>query len=72
MSRLRPYTELGLRRLPCHRCGAWPSVSQWQACADGNVYRPLCRECDVELNELLLRWVGDPTGPAKMAAYRAG
>ena len=71
MARTRPYTELGLRRLPCSRCGARPSYGQWSGCADDNRYRPLCRPCDEELNEMVMRWWGDPDADAKMESYRA-
>jgi hypothetical protein len=67
--RTKPYTERGIRRMPCFRCSA-PSAEQWQICADSRVFRPCCVPCDVELNELVLRWAGDPDVDAKMAAYR--
>lgn len=72
MSRLRrrPYTQIGIRRVPCFRCGK-PSRFQWQVCADGNRFRGLCSGCDVALNDLVLRWMGDPDADAKLAAYRA-
>ena len=43
------------------------------ACSDGNIYRPLCKECDIELNGVVLWWMGFPGEEieAKMAAYRA-
>ena len=66
--RLAPYTEIGLRRLSCIRCGK-PATTQWQVCADGNVYRPLCRGCDVELNAMVLEWMGDGDVGEKMAKY---
>lgn len=66
--RSQPYTEAGVRRLPCVRCGA-PAVHQWQVCADGRLYRPVCTACDVDLNALVLRWAGDPDAEAKIAAY---
>lgn len=68
--RKKPYTEAGIRRVPCRRCGD-PSRYQWQVCADGNVYRGLCLACDVALNELVLRWASDPDADAKIASYRA-
>lgn len=68
--RRTPYTEKGIRRIPCARCGS-PSRYQWQICADGNVYRGLCVACDVALNEMVLLWVGDPLADAKMEAYRS-
>jgi hypothetical protein len=67
--RTKPYTDRGISRVPCRRCGA-PSRYQWQICADHRVFRAICSDCDVELNELVLRWVGDPEAEEKMAAYR--
>lgn len=54
--RTKPYTQTGIRRIPCKRCGN-PSVHQWQICADNNVYRGLCMRCDIALNALVLRWM---------------
>lgn len=68
--RRAPYTDRGIRRLPCYRCGA-PAAFQWQVCADGNLYRPLCSVCDVALNALVLRWMGAPDAEARVAAYVA-
>ncbi len=68
--RKQPYTEIGVKRLPCSRCGG-KSLFQWQICADGNLFRPLCAKCDVDLNRMVLEWVGDPAREAKMATYSA-
>lgn len=68
--RKRPYTNMGVRRLPCFRCGE-PACAQWSICADGNVHRPICNECDIELNRIVLRWAGDPDAEEKVALYRA-
>jgi transcription elongation factor Elf1 len=69
MPRTKPYTEIGIRRLKCIRCGKQASF-QWTICADGNYYRPICVECDIALNELVLRWAGFPDWEEKIAAYR--
>lgn len=66
--RRKPYTKIGIERLPCVRCGAQARF-QWNACADGNLWRPLCGPCDVELNEVVLHWMGDPAAAKKVAAY---
>jgi hypothetical protein len=50
------------------RCGE-PARFQWNCCADGNLWRPLCLSCDVELNAMVLRWMGDPDADAKAIAY---
>ncbi len=69
-SRRKPYTAGGIQRVPCARCGL-PSRYQWQICADKRVYRGLCRVCDVALNALVLKFVGDPWAAEKIALYRA-
>lgn len=70
-TRRTPYTDAGIRRVPCAKCGE-PSQCQWQICADKRVFRGLCVECDVALNALVLSWVGDPDASKKIAAYRKG
>ena len=69
MSRRKPYTEAGIRRVPCFRCGR-PSKCQWQVCADNNVYRPICKECDIALNTLVLMFMRDPDRAQKLVAYQ--
>ena len=53
--RKKPYTTIGISRIPCKRCGK-PSRYQWQVCALNNVYMGVCQECDIELNELTLNF----------------
>lgn len=67
--RKQPYTDAGIRRLDCVRCGS-PARFQWSICADGNLFRPICTPCDIALNELVLKWMKDPHWKAKVAAYR--
>lgn len=67
-NRETPYTAAGIKRRPCARCGK-PASTQWQVCADGSVYRPLCTACDVALNALVLKWAGDPLVDVKVAHY---
>jgi hypothetical protein len=67
--RREPYTEAGIRRVPCFRCGA-RARHQWRACADG-LWRPLCLDCDIELNRLTLVWMAHPDRERLMAAYEA-
>ena len=66
--RPEPYTALGVRRLTCVRCGA-RAMFQWQICSDGNNYRPLCADCDVALNQLVLDWMRHPQAAALGARY---
>jgi hypothetical protein len=71
MPRRTPYTAIGIRRLQCFRVGcANRAETQWQICADGRVFRPLCLPCDIELNRLVLEWAGLPDAAEKLAAYR--
>ncbi len=66
--RKKPYTQLGIRRVPCERCGK-PSDYQWQICATGNLYSGICVECDIELNTLVVEFMGLPESLA--IAYAA-
>ena len=67
--RKQPYTNIGIARLRCIRCGV-KAVHQWQICADGNKQRPLCLKCDIALNELVLKWARDPDYKEKILRYR--
>lgn len=64
----RPYTESQLYKLPCHCCGA-PARFQWNACADGNIWRPLCPGCDVRINIAVLRVLDPVRWKSKVRAY---
>ncbi len=66
--RMKPYTATGIARVPCFRCGSKAS-QQWSVCADGNLQRPVCGPCDIDLNRVVLEWAGDPQAAAKVAAY---
>lgn len=70
-TRKKPYTELGIQRLKCIRCG-YQARTQWNICADGNNYRPLCYNCDIQLNRMVLKWARVPyeIGEKKMHAYK--
>lgn len=67
--RKKPYTQRGVEQLPCCRCGG-PAHHQWNVCADNNLYRPICLPCDIALNKMVLRWMGDPDWEAKVNRYR--
>jgi len=69
IGRRDPYTEMGIRRVPCFRCGE-PAGQQWMICANGNRWVPLCNACDVKLNRLVLKFMGFPDVRERMAAYR--
>lgn len=58
--RPEPYTEIGVRRLKCIRCEIRMARFQWQICSDGNNHRPICGECDVALNRMVLEFMRHP------------
>lgn len=71
MTRTRPYTEAGLPRVPCARCGR-PSRHQWslRPCAIGKTaWHGLCREHDLQLNLDMLSFFKVPDAEALMAEY---
>jgi hypothetical protein len=70
MPRKKPYTEIGIRRVPCFRCGE-PSSHQWQICALGNKYHGVCRQCDIKLNVLVLQFFGVLKLKAIIKVYKA-
>ena len=65
-----PYTQEGLKRCKCVRCGAKAS-HQWKACADTK-YRALCRSCDTALNNIVLTYFKLPNATALMEKYMYG
>jgi len=67
--RVAPYTETGILRLPCIRCGEQAEV-QWQICSDGNNYRPLCLECDIKLQLVVLKFMKHPAAVQLANEYR--
>lgn len=68
--RKKPYTQRGISRVPCARCGK-PSRYQWSSCALNNLWFGLCHGCDVALNQLVVNFMGIPVleGLAIMEAY---
>jgi hypothetical protein len=70
IGRRRPYTDAGVRRLKCVRCPRRAHAT-WQICSDGNLHRPLCVECDIELNRMVLAWVKHPLAKQLGDAYEA-
>jgi hypothetical protein len=65
--RKKPYTDAGVKRLPCAKCGR-PATQQWRACADG-LWRPICTKCDIMLNGMVLQFMNDPELVTKMKRY---
>lgn len=68
IKRRQPYTVAGMRRLRCIRCGQ-KAVHQWQICSDGNNHRPICLDCDIALNCMVLVWMRHPSAKRLAAEY---
>lgn len=66
--RTKPYTQIGIRRLKCFRCGKRAEF-QWQICSDKSQYRPLCLDCDIELNKIILEFMGFPNKEELLSNY---
>ena len=61
--------------MKCAHCAAPNADNLWHAqlCADSRRKRKkrLCDACDVELNRMVLEFMGDAKASEKMAAYEA-
>ncbi len=55
IGRKQPYTVIGIGRKKCARCGD-KAEFQWQCCANGNLWLPVCSRCDIDINILVLRF----------------
>ena len=58
-----------MKRLRCCRCGK-KATQAWQVCADKNRLRAVCDECDVKLNNMVLKFMGFQNRKRKMKRYR--
>lgn len=66
--RQKPYTQIGISRIPCTRCGK-PSYHQWQVCANGRRFVGICLDCDIELNRVVLKFMKIPNRNFLMKVY---
>ena len=71
IKRRTPYTVIGIQRKECIRCGA-PAATQWNICADGNHYRPVCYDCDDAINRLVLEFMRHPNVDKILKEYERG
>ena len=70
--RRKPYTQIGIRRLKCCVSGCENRGEfQWQCCATGNLWMPLCVEHDIGMNQMALEYIGHPRTEALVEEYRA-
>lgn len=70
LDRREPYTEIGIGRGDCIRCGA-TATAQWQVCADKRRYRRVCTHCDIAINRLVLEFMLHPDVDKAMSKYIA-
>lgn len=64
------YLDREIRILLCSRAGCGrKAYATWGACSDASIQRPLCPECDVMLNYLVLQFMRDPNITGKMTDY---
>jgi len=68
IGRTKPYTEKGIKRVPCLRCKK-PSTQQWQVCSLENRYVGICTECDIELNRVVLEFMKVKGAKRILGAY---
>ena len=69
--RSQPYTEAGLARQKCVHCGQ-PATEQWslRPCAVGRTgWYPLCLKHDIELNGIVMRFLGLPDAEERLSSY---
>lgn len=59
LGRTKPYTAIGISRVPCVRCGQ-PSTQQWSICSLGNRHCGICTACDIQLQSLVLNFMRVP------------
>ena len=64
----RPFTVRQMRKEQCYRCQQ-PALHQWQVCANGNCYLPVCIDCDYALNAMALEFFKLPNRKALLRAY---
>lgn len=69
IGRKKPYSAIGIRRMKCASC-TQRAEYQWNCCANGNYWVPLCARCDVMMNDLMMRFVNHPHHGKLMKRYR--
>lgn len=67
--RYKPLTVADVGRRLCARCRRRRGHAVWNICADGGRNRPICKACDLELNALVLLWMGIRDWRAKLGRY---
>ncbi len=52
----------------CFRCGAKANQT-WNICADGNIDKHICTPCDIQLNTMVLIFMGFRNWRSKIERY---
>ncbi len=65
---MKPFTPAQIKKMECCRCRK-PAEYQWSACADDNKWRPLCAQCDFDLNVMVMKWYGFRGWVGKVRKY---
>ncbi len=52
----------------CFKCRQ-KAHAEWRICSDGP-WRHVCKDCDVELNKIALKWAYPETWKPKLEAYK--
>lgn len=68
-TRRRPYTQRGIRRVPCVKCGA-PSAHQWRICST-DAWTAVCRRCDITINRKIATWAFGSDAKPLLRRYEA-
>jgi hypothetical protein len=70
--RRRPYTKRGIRRVKCSRVGCSnKAVHTFNICAvDRGIYYPVCVECDIKINEIVVRLIFGDKREDELRRYR--
>ena len=54
----------------CKKLFSFKNIQSWNICSDGNKLRYICNKCDIELNEVVLKFMGFRNWKAKIKKYK--
>ena len=69
IGRKKPYTSLGIVRMKCARCRK-KARYQWNCCANNNNQVPMCPQCDLEINRLVMLFFRHPHADELLEIYK--
>lgn len=53
--RKKAYSASGINRVACFTCGK-RAHAQWNICANDNRFVAFCKDCDIKLNQVVLKF----------------